>query len=142
MSGAFLRRRDRTARSLRVEHYSAAVNTIAMECYLEDLQGYPEQILVDVTKEWRRTQKFWPTIAELRERCHKHEYSVGRLGADLKKLYLLRAIANNPAPDTLVTGRWMVEREHERDCMVRRFDRFKPRERIENDETPKLALAS
>ena len=27
MSGAFLRRRDRTARSLRVEHYSAAVNS-------------------------------------------------------------------------------------------------------------------
>ena len=28
MSGAFLRRRDRTARSLRMEHYSAAVNTL------------------------------------------------------------------------------------------------------------------
>ena len=27
MSGAFLRRRDRTVRSLRVEHYSSAVNT-------------------------------------------------------------------------------------------------------------------
>ena len=27
MSGALLRRRDRTVRSLRVEHYSAAVNT-------------------------------------------------------------------------------------------------------------------
>ena len=28
MSGAFLRRRDRTARSLRVVHYSSAVNTL------------------------------------------------------------------------------------------------------------------
>ena len=28
MSGAFLRRRDRTVRSLRVEHYSSAVNTL------------------------------------------------------------------------------------------------------------------
>ena len=27
MVGAFLRRRDRTVRSLRVEHYSSAVNT-------------------------------------------------------------------------------------------------------------------
>ena len=27
MNGAFLRRRDRTVRSLRVEHYSSAVNT-------------------------------------------------------------------------------------------------------------------
>ena len=27
MNGAFLRRRDQTVRSLRVEHYSSAVNT-------------------------------------------------------------------------------------------------------------------
>ena len=30
MSGAFLRRRDRTARSLRVVHYSSAVNITAL----------------------------------------------------------------------------------------------------------------
>ena len=30
MSGAFLRRRDRTARPPRVEHYSSAVNTRAL----------------------------------------------------------------------------------------------------------------
>ena len=31
MSGAILRRRDRTARSLRVVHYSSAVNTVFFE---------------------------------------------------------------------------------------------------------------
>ena len=30
MSGAILRRRDRTARSLRVVHYSSAVNTLGV----------------------------------------------------------------------------------------------------------------
>ena len=29
MNGAFLRRRDQTVRSLRVEHYSSAVNILA-----------------------------------------------------------------------------------------------------------------
>ena len=34
MSGAILRRRDRTARSLRVVHYSSAVNTEAWKAEL------------------------------------------------------------------------------------------------------------
>ena len=115
---------------------------LAMQLYLEDLQGYPEHVLADVTREWRRTEKFWPTIAELRERCNKHKDGLGVLQRELKKLYLLRAVANNPAPDTLVTMAWVREREQERNAMVYRFDRFKPRKRIEADKTPKLALAS
>ena len=35
MSGAILRRRDRTARSLRVVHYSSAVNTRSRKLYTE-----------------------------------------------------------------------------------------------------------
>ena len=40
MNGAFLRRRDRTVRSLRVEHYSSAVN-----------------------KSDRRRRRWWPAVA-------------------------------------------------------------------------------
>ena len=36
MSGAFLRRRDRTARPPRVEHYSSAVNPNRKLSFLED----------------------------------------------------------------------------------------------------------
>ena len=45
---------------------------IAAEAYVEDLSEYPADILDDVAVEWRRTEKFWPTIAELRERCKAH----------------------------------------------------------------------
>ena len=115
---------------------------LAMEAYLEDLQGYPEHILADVTKAWRRTEKFWPTIAELRKRCAEHQHNVGRMQAELKQLYRLRAIGNNPAPDLLVTRKWMVEiDEHVRSACYR-FDRFTPRKRIESDKAPKLAIAS
>ena len=80
---------------------------MTMATYLEDLQEFPEDILYDVTKAWRRTEKFWPTIAELRKMCHQHEHNVGRMQKELKKLYLLRAVGAHPAPDLMVTGSWM-----------------------------------
>lgn len=30
---------------------------------------YPACVLVDIAREWRRTERWWPRIAELRERC-------------------------------------------------------------------------
>lgn len=33
--------------------------------YLEDLVEYPPDLLTNACREWRRTQKFWPTISEL-----------------------------------------------------------------------------
>ena len=104
---------------------------LAMAAYLEDLQGYPEHILIDVTKAWRRTEKFWPTIAELRKMCHEHEHSVGRLSAQLRELYRLRAIGKHPAPDLLVTTAWMKDCEADARMTAMRFDRFTPQKRIE-----------
>ena len=40
MNGAFLRRRDRTVRSLRVEHYSSAVNSICERFHKTILQEF------------------------------------------------------------------------------------------------------
>ena len=42
MNGAFLRRRDQTVRSLRVEHYSSAVNTCRHPQFDEDPARYSE----------------------------------------------------------------------------------------------------
>ena len=42
MSGTFLRRRDRTARSLRVVHYSSAVNTLHLNHRSHKLSIPPE----------------------------------------------------------------------------------------------------
>lgn len=33
--------------------------------YLEDLVEYPPDLLTNACREWRRTQKFFPTISEL-----------------------------------------------------------------------------
>ena len=95
-----------------------------------------------MTKTWRRTEKFWPTIAELRKLCHEHEHNVGRLMRDLRKLYLLRAVAQHPAPDLMVTTRWLHMREDDARMMAEELDRFTPRKRIETDKAPKLAIAS
>lgn len=36
-----------------------------LKLYAEDLVEYPPDVLTQACIEWRRTQKFWPTIAEL-----------------------------------------------------------------------------
>lgn len=117
-------------------------NAISMQCYIEDLSGFPEHVLIDVTTECRRTQRFWPTIAELRKLCIEHDEGLGPNGAKLRTLYRFMAIAERPAPDLMVSSGWIRTIDETRDQMVRAFDRFKPQKRIESDKTPKLALAS
>ncbi len=97
---------------------------IAMECYLEDLQEYPEHVLVDVTQQWRRSEKFWPTIAELRKLCREHPEGVGVNRAQLRELYRLLAVVNHPAPDCMVTWEWVCARDRARDDMCRAHDPF------------------
>jgi hypothetical protein len=42
---------------------------IAFEDYAEDLGEYPAAVLGEVTRNWRRTEKWWPKVCELREKC-------------------------------------------------------------------------
>ena len=44
MSGTILRRRDRTARPPRVEHYSSAVNKDSNDMFMRDRAGEPMEI--------------------------------------------------------------------------------------------------
>ena len=116
---------------------------LAMEAYLEDLQGYPEHVLDDVTKMWRRNEKFWPTISELCRLCNEHDEGLGANRANLRRLYPLRAVGKNPAPDLLVTSEWIRDRKEEARTMCLNFDRFTPRKRISHRAAPtkpRLAL--
>ena len=115
---------------------------LAMEAYLDDLQGYPDFVLEDVAKQWRRTEKFWPTIAEFRALCDAHRHGLGHGRAELRSLYRFMAIAERPAPNLLVTSGWVSDIDKTRDQMVDAFNRFKPRkdrERIEAQPRPRLA---
>jgi hypothetical protein len=40
---------------------------ILMEDYIEDLSEFPLDLIQDACKEWRRNEKWWPKISELRE---------------------------------------------------------------------------
>lgn len=42
------------------------IGTMAM-----DVQSYPADIVATVFEDWRKTEKFWPTIAEILQRCEK-----------------------------------------------------------------------
>lgn len=46
------------------EHHQMVVDD-----YVEDLAEYPAAVIAEVVREWRRTEKWWPRVAELRERC-------------------------------------------------------------------------
>ena len=62
MVGAFLRRRDRTVRSLRVEHYSSAVNTMSLETVVLD----PASLLVNrKAKQRKTTRRRWCALCSL-----------------------------------------------------------------------------
>ena len=111
---------------------------MAMAAYLEDLQGYPAHILDDVAKAWRRKEKFWPTIAELRKMCQQHEHNLGRMKRELRKLYLLRAVGAEPAPDMLVTSSWVRGCEQDASLMMLGFDRSTPRKRVAGKPSIKL----
>ena len=78
----------------------------------------------------------------MRKLCQEHEHNVGRMQAELKQLYRLRAVGQHPAPDLLVTGAWMKKCEEDARMMAWRFDRFTPRKRIGNESDDRLKLVS
>jgi hypothetical protein len=39
------------------------------EDYIGDLSEYPIGIIAEAARNWRRTERWWPKLAELRERC-------------------------------------------------------------------------
>ena len=78
-----------------------------MSVYIEDLEDVPADVLDDACRQWRRTQKFWPTIAELLELC---EPEVRERRRRLRRLAELDSVRRNPAPGCIVTADWHWER--------------------------------
>ena len=80
----------------------------AMKIYVAQLSPLPRDLLHDACLDWIRTEKFWPTVAELRERVMP---VANRRRAYYRRALILRSVADNPAPDGLVTHAWLRERE-------------------------------
>ena len=80
---------------------------IMMDTYVDDLSDLPADLLEAACKHWRQTERFFPTIAELRalaapEFARRRKY--------LERLLILRAVAELPAPDGVVTISWLSVR--------------------------------
>ena len=80
---------------------------LMMDTYVEDLSDLPADLLGGAGTHWIRTERFFPTIAELRtlampELAKRKKY--------LERLLILRGVAELPAPDGGVTFAWLSDR--------------------------------
>ena len=84
----------------------AATETM-IEVYVEDLEHVPADLLADACRQWRRRERFFPTISELLALVD------GPLKERRNRLFALaelNSIAHNPAPDETVTDEWCEAR--------------------------------
>ena len=84
----------------------AATETM-IEVYVEDLEHVPADLLADACRQWRRRERFFPTISELLALVD------GPLTERRSRLFVLaelNSIAHNPAPDETVTDEWCEAR--------------------------------
>ena len=84
----------------------AAIETMA-EIMIEELSDVSSEVLEHTFRHWIRTQKFFPTIAELIEIT---EPQMATLRGEQHELEMLASVAANPAPDLWVTGDWLDAR--------------------------------
>ncbi len=75
---------------------------------IEELSDVSPEALEHTFRHWIRTQKFFPTIAELIEIT---EPQMATLRYEQYKLERLASVAANPAPDLWVTGDWLDARK-------------------------------
>ena len=84
----------------------AAIETMT-EIMIEELSDVSSEVLENTFRHWIRTQKFFPTIAELLEIA---EPQMATLRREQRELEMLASVAANPAPDLWVTGDWLNAR--------------------------------
>ena len=84
----------------------AAIETMT-EIMIEELSDVSPEVLEHTFRHWIRTQKFFPTIAELLEIA---EPLMATLRREQRELEMLASVAANPAPDLWVTGDWLDAR--------------------------------
>ena len=84
----------------------AAIETMT-GIMIEELSDVSPEALEHTFRHWIRTQKFFPTIAELLEIA---EPLMATLRCEQCELEMLASVAANPAPDLWVTGDWLEAR--------------------------------
>ena len=80
---------------------------LMMDTYVEDLSDLPADLLDGACTHWRRTERFFPTIAELRALAVP---ALAKRRKYLERLLTLRGVAELPAPDDVVTFAWLSDR--------------------------------
>ena len=80
---------------------------LMMDTYVEDLSDLPADLLDGACTHWRRTERFFPTIAELRALAVP---ALAKRKKYLERLLTLRGVAELPAPDGVVTFAWLSDR--------------------------------
>ena len=78
-----------------------------MRVYVEDLSEIPPDLLHAACVTWRRSSKFWPTLAELRALIVP---DLSRRRRYLQRALVLASVAENPAPDGLLSEAWLRDR--------------------------------
>ena len=84
----------------------AAIETM-IEIMIEELSDVAPEVPEHSFRHWIRTQKFFPTIAELIEIT---EPQMATLRREQYELEMLASVAANPASDLWVTGDWLDAR--------------------------------
>ena len=84
----------------------AAIETLT-QIMIEELSDVSPEVLEHTFRHWIRSQKFFPTIAELIEIT---EPQMQTLRNEQYELELLASVAASPAPDLWVTGDWLDAR--------------------------------
>ena len=77
----------------------------ALEAYAEDLERMPGDLIDQACREWRRSNTFFPSIANLLKLI---EPAFARLKRRRFLLGVLQDVADHPAPE--VTWNWVGER--------------------------------
>ena len=95
---------SRLAMNCRIEDLPERAWEMHLTDFMADLAEVPEDIVAHACAVWRRTQKFWPTIAEFLELTG---WRLRQRRTELARLRVLAQVAANPAPDGRVTREWL-----------------------------------
>lgn len=91
------------ALAVRMHDMPEAAWRMHLDQFAEDLAEYPLDIIEATCREWRRTQRFWPTIAEFLEIAGP---KLRLRKSTLRRLHALQCIGDNPAPGGRITAEW------------------------------------
>ena len=84
-----------------------AAADLMMDTYVENLDDLPADLLDGACTRWIQTERFFPTIAELRALAMPE---FAKRKKFLERLLILRGVAELPAPDDAVTFAWLSDR--------------------------------